>query len=248
MTPIALDIKNLSKSFMGVKANDHVTIQVYEGEIHALIGPNGAGKTTAISMISGELKPDEGSIFLYDEDVTNMPAWKRIHAGMARTYQISRFFPKMTVKENIQISLQIQNGHSFGFWQKAFGQHNAKAHDILNIFELDGFAHMRAEELPHGVRRVLELAVVMARKPKFLLLDEPMAGMSKEASEKLTNLLDNARKSTTMLLVEHDMDVVFKLADRITVLVQGSVLKTGTTSEIAHDEHVRRAYFGQDIK
>ncbi len=239
-----LEVKGLSKAFLGIKANDDVQLSIHAGEVHGLIGPNGAGKTTAISLLSGELRPDSGQVFMDGKDITNLSAWRRIHMGLARSYQISRIFPDMTLLQNVQVSLQIAHGHSFRFVAPAFGSHGDEALAMLAKLGLEDRAHDLASSLAHGLRRELELAVILARKPRMLLLDEPMAGMGKTESIRITQLLEQLRGQVTMLLVEHDMDVVFQLADRISVLVQGHVVATGTPEDIAKNPQVRSAYLG----
>lgn len=239
-----LEVKGLSKAFLGIKANDDVQLSIHAGEVHGLIGPNGAGKTTAISLLSGELRPDSGQVFMDGKDITNLSAWRRIHMGLARSYQISRIFPDMTLLQNVQVSLQIAHGHSFRFVAPAFGSHGDEALAMLAKLGLEDRAHDLASSLAHGLRRELELAVILARKPRILLLDEPMAGMGKTESIRITQLLEQLRGQVTMLLVEHDMDVVFQLADRISVLVQGHVVATGTPEDIAKNPQVRAAYLG----
>lgn len=239
-----LEVKGLSKAFLGIKANDDVQLSIHAGEVHGLIGPNGAGKTTAISLLSGELRPDSGQVFMDGKDITNLSAWRRIHMGLARSYQISRIFPDMTLLQNVQVSLQIAHGHSFRFVAPAFGSHGDEALAMLAKLGLEDRAHDLASSLAHGLRRELELAVILARKPRMLLLDEPMAGMGKTESIRITQLLEQLRGQVTMLLVEHDMDVVFQLADRISVLVQGHVVATGTPEDIAKNPQVRTAYLG----
>mgnify|MGYP001284636703 CR=1 FL=1 len=244
MSSKLLEVKGLSKAFLGIKANDDVQLSIHAGEVHGLIGPNGAGKTTAISLLSGELRPDSGQVFMDGKDITNLSAWRRIHMGLARSYQISRIFPDMTLLQNVQVSLQIAHGHSFRFVAPAFGSHGDEALAMLAKLGLEDRAHDLASSLAHGLRRELELAVILARKPRMLLLDEPMAGMGKTESIRITQLLEQLRGQVTMLLVEHDMDVVFQLADRISVLVQGHVVATGTPEDIAKNPQVRAAYLG----
>lgn len=244
MSSKLLEVKGLSKAFLGIKANDDVQLSIHAGEVHGLIGPNGAGKTTAISLLSGELRPDSGQVFMDGKDITNLSAWRRIHMGLARSYQISRIFPDMTLLQNVQVSLQIAHGHSFRFVAPAFGSHGDEALAMLAKLGLEDRAHDLASSLAHGLRRELELAVILARKPRILLLDEPMAGMGKTESIRITQLLEQLRGQVTMLLVEHDMDVVFQLADRISVLVQGHVVATGTPEDIAKNPQVRAAYLG----
>jgi branched-chain amino acid transport system ATP-binding protein len=238
--------RNLSKRFEGVLATDRVNLSVAEGEVHALIGPNGAGKTSLLAQITGELRPNEGTIWFDDHDITRVPVHCRAHLGLARSFQISSIFPNMSVLGNVMLALQIISGHSFRFWRAAASNSSlvAAATEILEQVGLAGRTRLSAAELSHGEQRQLEIAMALASRPRVLLLDEPMAGMGPEESRRLLELLDRLRTSVTILLVEHDMDAVFALADRITVLVYGRIIATGTPAEIRADIDVQEAYLG----
>jgi branched-chain amino acid transport system ATP-binding protein len=242
-----LAISNLSKRFEGVLATDQVSLSVNEREVHALIGPNGAGKTSLLAQISGELRPDEGTIRFDGSDITRLPVHRRAHLGLARSFQISSIFPDMTVLGNVALAVQIIGGHSFRFWRPARTNPrlNTPAAGIVEQVGLGERDDLLAAELSHGEQRQLEIAMALASRPRMLLLDEPMAGMGPEESRRLIDLLGRLRGSVTILLVEHDMDAVFALADRITVLVYGRVIATGTPAEIRSNAEVREAYLGQ---
>jgi branched-chain amino acid transport system ATP-binding protein len=241
-----LDIKNLSKSFGALQATENVSLTVNEGTIHALIGPNGAGKTTLISQISGYLTPDSGSITFDGRDLLALPAHKRPHAGLVRSFQITSVIPEFTVRDNVGLVLQSLDNQVFRVFAKAGSDQaeRAKADAILERTGLADEADSRAENLAHGQKRQLEIAMALAADPKLLLLDEPMAGMGVEESRNLTTLLTSLRGTTTMLLVEHDMDVVFSLADRISVLVYGKIIATDTPQAIRANRDVQEAYLG----
>ncbi|WP_299756085.1 ABC transporter ATP-binding protein [uncultured Boseongicola sp.] len=241
-----LDIKNLSKSFGALQATENVSLTVNEGTIHALIGPNGAGKTTLISQISGYLTPDSGSITFDGRDLLALPAHKRPHAGLVRSFQITSVIPEFTVRDNVGLVLQSLDNQVFQVFAKAGSDQaeRAKADAILERTGLADEADSRAENLAHGQKRQLEIAMALAADPKLLLLDEPMAGMGVEESRNLTTLLTSLRGTTTMLLVEHDMDVVFSLADRISVLVYGKIIATDTPQAIRANRDVQEAYLG----
>ena len=241
-----LDIQSLSKSFGALQATENVSLTVNEGTIHALIGPNGAGKTTLISQISGYLTPDSGSITFDGQDLLALPAHKRPHAGLVRSFQITSVIPEFTVRDNVGLVLQSLDNQVFQIFAKAGSDQaeRAKADAILERTGLADEADSRAENLAHGQKRQLEIAMALAADPKLLLLDEPMAGMGVEESRNLTTLLNSLRGTTTMLLVEHDMDVVFSLADKISVLVYGKIIATDTPQAIRANRDVREAYLG----
>lgn len=246
--PILLSIQGLSKRFGGLVATDNLHLDVTAGEIHALIGPNGAGKTTLIAQLSGMLTPDEGTILFDGRDITRLDAPKRSHTGLARSFQITSILTDFTVLENVALSIQAHDGHSFRFWKPAATDLALiePAMAALRRVGLDGRAHVPAGELSHGEQRQLEIAVALACQPKMLLLDEPMAGMGPEDSQRMTGFLKTLKGQYTMLLVEHDMDAVFALADRITVLVYGRVIATGSPEDIRGNAEVRKAYLGED--
>jgi branched-chain amino acid transport system ATP-binding protein len=241
-----LDIQNLSKSFGALAATDNVSLTVKKGTIHALIGPNGAGKTTLISQISGYLTPDSGSITFDGQDLLALPAHKRPHAGLVRSFQITSVIPEFTVRDNVALVLQSLNNQVFRIFANASAdrEERMKAEAILDRAGLTLEADTRAQNLAHGQKRQLEIAMALAADPKLLLLDEPMAGMGVDESRNLTDLLNSLRDSTTMLLVEHDMDVVFSLADEISVLVYGKIIATDTPEAIRTNRDVQEAYLG----
>jgi branched-chain amino acid transport system ATP-binding protein len=245
-TEALLSVDRLVKRFGGLTATDNVTLDVRRGEIHAIIGPNGAGKTTLIAQLAGELAPNGGTIAFAGHDVTALRVDARARLGIARSYQITSVFRGFTAHDNVALAVQAQHGHSFRFWKPARADSGLRD-PALAILERVGLA-ARADEkvaaLAHGEQRQLEIAMALATRPRLLLLDEPMAGMGKEESERLTRLLAKLKGEETMLLVEHDMDVVFALADRISVLVYGRVIATGTPDAIRADAAVRAAYLG----
>jgi branched-chain amino acid transport system ATP-binding protein len=241
-----LRVENLVKRFGGIVATDHVTLDVAQGELHAIIGPNGAGKTTLISQLTGQLLANSGSIRLGDQDITYVPAWRRSALGLARSFQITSLLLDFTAIDNVALAAQAHDGHSFRFWGNA--RKEARLRDAARAaLERVGLAH-RAEilvsRLSHGEQRELELAVALATRPRLLLLDEPMAGLGVSEAARMVKLLQELRREVTIVLVEHDMDAVFALADRITVLVYGRVIASGAPADIRQNEDVRRAYLG----
>jgi branched-chain amino acid transport system ATP-binding protein len=245
-TDTLLAVDRLVKRFGGLTATDSVSLDVRRGEIHAIIGPNGAGKTTFIAQLAGELRPNGGSILFDGADVTGLGVDARARLGIARSYQITQVFAGFTALDNVAMAVQAQDGHSFRFWQPARTQAALRepARAILERVGLQARADVRAANLAHGEQRQLEIAMALATRPRLLLLDEPMAGMGKDESERMTQLLSRLKREETILLVEHDMDVVFALADRITVLVYGRVIASGTPDAIRGDAEVRAAYLG----
>ncbi len=244
-----LQVQGLVKLFGGIRATDDLHLEVGEGELHALIGPNGAGKTTLIAQLSGMLEPTEGRIFFGGEDVTRLDCVQRVRRGMARSFQITSLWPALSLLENVIIALQARTeGHAFRFWDRASDVPSLrqKATEWLERVGLGAKADRLAQALSHGERRQLELAVTLATGPRLLLLDEPMAGMGIEDSHRMVALLQELRLQYTILLVEHDMDAVFALADRISVLVYGHCVATGTPDEIRADPQVRAAYLGEE--
>jgi branched-chain amino acid transport system ATP-binding protein len=248
MTDPLLRIINLSKNFGGVRATDNVSLDVLPGEIHAVIGPNGAGKTTLISQLSGLLQPDSGQILFKDRDITRLPAYSRAHVGIARSFQITSVFMDLTVADNVALAVQAHQGHSFRFWQPARIDLSLRepAHDLLRQVGIADRSAATAANLSHGERRQLEIAMALAGAPELLLLDEPMAGMGQEESTRMVAILKGL-VNKTMLLIEHDMDAVFALADRISVLVYGRIIATGQPEEIRNNEDVRHAYLGEAV-
>ncbi|MEQ8344896.1 MAG: ABC transporter ATP-binding protein [Sneathiellaceae bacterium] len=243
-----LQIRDLRKSFGGIAVTAGVSLSVRRGETHALIGPNGAGKTTLIAQLSGDLRPDAGQVLWYGRDVTRLPPYRRSRLGMARSFQITSVFMDLTVLDNVALAVQARAGHSFRFWAPARrdGRLTEPAMAVLAQVGLAGRAGQPASILSHGERRALEIAMALATEPELLLLDEPMAGMGPEESSEMIATLRGLKSHKTILLVEHDMDAVFALADRISVLVYGKIIAAGTPEEIRNDAHVRRAYLGEE--
>ncbi|MGH6762002.1 MAG: ABC transporter ATP-binding protein [Phyllobacterium sp.] len=244
-----LEIRNLKKTFGALKATDDVSLDLRAGEIHALIGPNGAGKSTLIHQIAGTITHDSGSITFMGRDISGLGVAQRARLGLGRTFQVSSLMPEYSALRNVMLALQSRQGSSFDFWRPVM--HDASLKDeafaILERVELSGRANLPSAELSHGERRQLEIAIVLALKSGAFLLDEPMAGMGPEGSKQLTAFLDELRHEAPILLVEHDMDAVFALADRISVLVYGRVVATGKVDEIRGNRQVREAYLGESV-
>ena len=245
MTPI-LKITRLCKQFGGITATNNIDLDINEGEIHAVIGPNGAGKTTLISQLSGDLKADKGAILFQGDLITNMPSNKRSLLGIARTFQITSLMLDMSTLDNVALAVQAHSGHSYRFWQDARQDNQLiePALKVLNQVGLLGRKDIITRELSHGEHRQLEIAMALATQPKLLLLDEPMAGMSAEETQKLIAILKKLKTDKTMILIEHDMNVVFSLEDRISVLAQGHVIATGLPDVIRKSPKVKEAYLG----
>mgnify|MGYP001331301041 CR=1 FL=1 len=245
MTPL-LDVRGLSKRFGGLVATDDVSITVDPGEIHALIGPNGAGKTTLITQLIGQLRHDRGEIHLGGERIDMLPPAARVRRGLGRTFQITQLLPDFSVLENVALAVQARAGHSFRFLRTAAKERdlNGPAMERLAEARLDGKAHVRVADLSQGERKQLELAIALAGGPKLLLLDEPMAGLGPAESAEMVATLDRLKGRIAILLVEHDMDAVFALADRISVLVYGRLIASGLPDAIRDDAKVRAAYLG----
>lgn len=243
-----LRITGLKKHFGALKATDDLNLVVEKGTIHALIGPNGAGKTTAINQLSGEMMPDGGRVEFDHHDVTRWSLQKRAQFGLVRSYQITSLFPEFSVLDNVAIAVQAKDGHSYRFWGRAREDKTLidPAMAVLKQVHLDHLAHVQVTELAHGQQRQVELAMTLATRPKMLLLDEPMAGMGQTESLAMMEVLRPLKDTITILLVEHDMDVVFALADRISVLVHGHCIVTGTPEEIRGNAEVRTAYLGDE--
>ena len=243
-----LSIQNLVKRFGALTATDHVSLQVEQGEIHALIGPNGAGKSTLVHLISGLLPADGGSLKLDGQELIHLAPHQRVAAGLSRCFQITSIFPKLTVAENLLLAVQAHHSNSFR-WFKVRDKDaalQAKAWELAHRVQLEGQWNTVAGTLPHGAQRKLDVALAIAATPKLLLLDEPMAGMGPAESEEMVELIQQLRKDMAILLIEHDMDAVFQLADRITVLVYGKVFAQGTAAQIQNDARVQAVYLGQE--
>ncbi|MBX9760808.1 MAG: ABC transporter ATP-binding protein [Beijerinckiaceae bacterium] len=247
MSEPLLRVTRLFKRFGGVSATDDLSLDVCAGEIHALIGPNGAGKTTFIGQLMGEIKPDSGEIHFDGCDIARLSTSGRVRRGIARTFQITELLIEDSALDNVALAVQAGQGHSFRFLADA-GVDPSLVEPSLDYLAAAGLAdraHVRVSELSHGERKQLELAVALAAKPRLLLLDEPMAGLGAAESRRMVDTLLGMKGKTTMLLVEHDMDVVFALADRISVLVYGRIIASGAAAEIQSDAQVRAAYLGE---
>ncbi|AUC54291.1 ABC transporter ATP-binding protein [Sagittula sp. P11] len=247
MTEPVLETRGLCKAFGALTATDDVSLTLRPGEIHALIGPNGAGKSTLIAQVSGALAPDAGAVLLDGRDVTALDTAARARAGLARTFQISQLAMEDTVLQNALLGALGQSGRPWRFLRPALSDRalRDRAEAALERAGLADFAATRTADLSHGQRRQLEIAVALTLAPRAFLMDEPMAGLGMEGSAALTRLLDSLRAEAPILLVEHDMDAVFALADRISVLVYGRIIATGTVDEIRADAGVRDAYLGE---
>jgi branched-chain amino acid transport system ATP-binding protein len=241
-----LRIENLVRRFGGIVATDNLSLDIAPGELHAIIGPNGAGKTTLISQLIGQLRPTAGTICFAGQDVTHLPAWKRSRLGLARSFQITSLLPNFTAADNVALAAQARDGHSFRFFGNARQEKPLRdaAYAALDRVGLLGRADVMVSRLSHGEQRELELAVALATKPQLLLLDEPMAGLGITESARMVKLLAELRQEVTIVLVEHDMNAVFALADRITVLVYGRVIASDVPAAIRSNEEVKRAYLG----
>lgn len=242
-----LEISNLNKSFGAIQVSRDICISIKANQCHAVIGPNGAGKTTLIHQISGVLNSDSGSITLAGKDISGMSMSKRVQAGLGRTFQITSVLPSFSVLENLAIAAQAKAGSSLRFFRDAARETalNDTAFETLVRVGLEDRAHVTAADLSHGERRLLELGIALAGEPRFLLLDEPMAGLGRTESAALVALLLELRSSLPMLLVEHDMDAIFKLADEVSVLVDGSIVVSGTPDQVRADPAARAAYLGE---
>ena len=242
-----LEVRGLTRSFGALLANDRVDLGVREGETHAIIGPNGAGKTTLIGQLAGEIRPDAGEIRFAGENITRLGAPARSRKGVARSFQITSIFPEYTALDNVALAVQAHDGHSFRFWRRALSDATLRepARAALEAVGLAARGDVIAARLAHGEQRQLEIAMALATGPRLLLLDEPVAGMSADESQRMIRFLASLKGRKTIVLVEHDMDAVFTLADRVSVLVYGRILATGAPSEIRANPEVQRAYLGE---
>jgi branched-chain amino acid transport system ATP-binding protein len=242
-----LETEGLSKRFGGVVASDAISLSVPPGELHAVIGPNGAGKTTLIGQLAGELAPDAGRIRFEGRDVTALPTWRRSQLGLARSFQITSLFLDFTALDNVALAVQAHAGHSFHFWRPARREDSLRepARAALARVGLASRADVLVSKLSHGEHRQLEIAMALATNPRMLLLDEPMAGMGPEESARMVTMLRELKRQLTILLIEHDMEAVFALADRITVLVYGRIIASDAPEAIRANEEVRQAYLGE---
>ncbi len=242
----ALTLTGLTKSFGALRATDNVTLSVSANDCHAVIGPNGAGKSTLIGQITGEITPDAGRIAFFDADITGWSVPKRALAGLGRSFQITQLCSDFSVLDNVALAVQGRQGHSYRFLRSASTDPSLRnpAMEVLARVGLEARAQTRVDALSHGERRQLELAAALAMNPRMLVLDEPMAGMGPQESERMIEILQALRGQVTILLVEHDMDAVFALADRISVLVNGALLTTADLAAVRADPAVRAAYLG----
>ncbi|MEO0568749.1 MAG: ABC transporter ATP-binding protein [Pseudomonadota bacterium] len=249
MSEPVLETRNLSKSFGALKATDDVSIDLITGEIHAIIGPNGAGKSTLIAQICGGLTPESGSVLLNGRDISNLGTSGRAQAGLGRTFQISALAMEDTVLENVTLGAIGQSARPWRFWKPALKDYELKerAMAALDQVGLSAAVDQITSNLSHGQRRQLEVAMALTLEPRAFVMDEPMAGLGAEGSMAMTSFLDGLRDQAPILLVEHDMDAVFALADRISVLVYGRIIATGTVDEIRASEEVKKAYLGETV-
>ena len=248
MNNALLEVRQLKKAFGALIATDQVDFDVRDGETHAVIGPNGAGKTTFIRQISGELRPDGGRIRFAGEDITGLPWPQRSRRGLARSFQITSVYRDFTALDNVALAVQAHTGHSFRFWRAAREDISLTrpARQVLEQVGLEKRSNILAANLSHGEQRQLEIAMVLATRPRLMLLDEPVAGMGTDESQRMIEFLSSLKGQKTIVLIEHDMDAVFTLADRISVLVYGRIIATGTPAEIRAHPEVRAAYLGED--
>ena len=243
-----LSVQGLCKSYGALKVTQDVSLTVPEGQLHAIIGPNGAGKTTLISQLSGQLRPDSGQVVYAGEDITHLDMAARVRRGLARSFQITTLLPSFTALENVAVAVQARSGSSFRFFRPAAAERelNEEAMRALDDVGLSDRASRKAGSLSHGEKRQLELAVALATQPRLLLLDEPLAGTGHEEAERLVQLFARLKSRVTMVLIEHDMDAVFALADWVSVLVYGQVIAGGPPADVRADERVRAAYLGEE--
>lgn len=247
MTPL-LQVQGLVKRYGNLLVTDQVNLDLHSGEIHAVIGPNGAGKTTLINQLSGELSSDQGQVFLDGTDITQWSVARRARAGIGRSYQINSIIPSFTVLENIVLAVQAAQGHNWYFWRPAIKTPHllVQADTIMQLLQLQQLQHRVSGALSYGQQRQVELAMTLAMQPRVLLLDEPMAGLGPAESEHLTQILHDLRPDYGILLIEHDMQAVFALAERISVLVHGAVIFSGSPEEVRASSQVREAYLGDE--
>ncbi|AGU47217.1 putative high-affinity branched-chain amino acid ABC transporter, ATP-binding protein [Variovorax paradoxus B4] len=248
MTTALLSVEGLTRRFGGLTAVNAITLDLHVGEVHAVIGTNGAGKSTLINMLSGEIEASEGRIALDGIDITRRAQWRRARAGVGRSYQRTTIFPEFSVHENCRLAAQAATARPWTVWQSSerCAASNAAADAALEAAGLSNEALRIAGTLSHGAQRQLEVAMCLATKPRVLLLDEPLAGMGAEETDRMLTLLARLKATHAILLVEHDMDAVFRIADRITVMVNGTVIATGDPRSIRENPEVRTAYLGED--
>jgi branched-chain amino acid transport system ATP-binding protein len=242
-----LSTKNLNKSFGSLVVSQDIALELPKGVRYALIGPNGAGKTTLINLLTGMLRPDSGEIFLAGREITRLQPHERVREGLVRTFQINTLFAQLTALESVTLAVLEREGHAHNWWRRlaAFTAAADEAHGILQSLKLNGLADRPTRELAYGQQRLLEIALALATRPRVLLLDEPAAGVPKEESAELFGVISNLSSELTVLFIEHDMDVVFRFASRIIVMVGGRILVQGTPDEVAHNAVVREVYLGK---
>ena len=247
MAEVLLEIDGLTKRFGSVVAADGISLMLRAGALHAIIGPNGAGKSTLIGQLTGEVTPDGGRIRFDGQEITNLPVYRRSQLGLARSFQVTTLFPDFTALDNVALSVQAHSGHSFHFWTDARSEIALRepARTALVRVGLAERVATLVADLSHGERRQLEIALALAGRPRMLLLDEPMAGMGPEESIRLMGLLQALKGAITVMLIEHDIDAVLALADRISVLLYGRIIATGDPAAIRSDPAVREAYLGE---
>lgn len=248
MNQSLLEVTDLNKNFGGIIATNRLYLSVEQGQVHAVIGPNGAGKTTLISQLSGQLKPTSGRIDFEGRNITGFSTARRARAGLARSFQITSVIMPMTLLENVMLAVQGSDGHSFRFWssvQRDSAMIDAAMKSLVEV-GLDDRADRIAAQVSHGERRQLEVAMALAMGPKLLLLDEPMAGMGSEETARMVEILSGLKGDKAILLIEHDMDAVFSLADSLSVLVNGHIIATDTVEKIRNNSDVQRAYLGEE--
>ena len=243
------EAQGLVKRYGQLVATQDVSLSIHAHEIHALIGPNGAGKTTLVGQLSGQIAPDSGDIFFKGENITSLRIDQRVKKGLVRSYQITRLFKSFTCLDNVALAVQARTASSFSFWAKLRDDHllRDESFEILRLMGLENKSHVLASDLSHAERRILELGVAYATQPQLLLLDEPMAGTGPQESEMIISLIEQLKSKASIFLIEHDMDTVFRLADRISVLVNGALIATGTPEEIRADPRVIAAYLGDEL-
>jgi branched-chain amino acid transport system ATP-binding protein len=248
VSDVILQVERLCKNFGAVEASRNLSFSVERGHVHALIGPNGAGKTTVVNQLSGELLPDSGRIMFNSQDITRIKPHRRARKGLGRSFQITSVFENLSVAENLALSILADNGHNFRFWQNAIRNQTVRRllPAALERVDLTDQADTPACYLSHGEKRQLEVGMALTGNPEMLMLDEPMAGQGPGGTKELSRLIRALKEKTTVLLVEHDMEAVFSLADRITVLVYGEAIASGTPDEVRNNPEVKTAYLGDD--
>lgn len=244
-----LEVSGLNKHYGALKATKNLSFSVESGQIHAIIGPNGAGKTTLVNQLTGDILPDSGTILYKSRDITHLKDYRRARLGVARSFQITHIFENLTVAENMALSICAHHGHNFRFWGKGLNSKvvKQKLPDALAAVDLAHRGDLPARSLSHGEKRQLEVGMALTAEPELLILDEPMAGMGPGGTVELSKLIRQLKGSMTILLVEHDMDVVFSLADMITVLVYGENIITASPQEVRENPQVQSAYLGENL-